>query len=136
MLLGAVLVAGCGTGSPRFASTPSVEPWTGSTELQGVASYYADKFHGRTTANGETYDMNALTAAHRSLPFGSKLRITNLDNGKSVVVRVNDRGPFVEGRIIDLSLGAAKSVEMIQRGTARVKIDILELGPVSQRDSE
>jgi rare lipoprotein A len=80
--------------------------------------------------------MNALTAAHRSLPFGSKLRITNLDNGKSVVVRVNDRGPFVEGRIIDLSLGAAKSVEMIQRGTARVKIDILELGPVSQRDSE
>ena len=127
-------MAGCGTGSPRFASTPSVEPWTGSTELQGVASYYADQFHGRTTANGETYDMNALTAAHRSLPFGSRLRITNMDNGKSVVVRVNDRGPFVEGRIIDLSLGAAQAVEMVQRGTARVKIDILELGPVSQRN--
>ena len=128
-----ILLAGCGTGSPRFASTPSVEPWTGSTELEGVASYYADEFHGRTTANGEVYDMNALTAAHRSFPFGTLLRITNTRNGKTVVVRVNDRGPFVEGRIIDLSLGAAKAVDMIKDGTAFVTIDVLELGQVSQR---
>lgn len=130
-----ILVAGCGTGSPRFASTPSVEPWTGSTELEGVASYYADEFHGRTTANGEIYDMNALSAAHRSFPFGTLLRVTNTENGKSVVVRVNDRGPFVEGRIIDLSLGAAKAVDMIKSGTALVTIDVLELGQVSQRES-
>ena len=135
MLLGAVLAGGCGTGSPRFASAPQAEPWTGSTELLGTASYYADEFDGRATANGEIYDMNAMTAAHRSFPFGTLLRITNLENGKSVVVRVNDRGPFVEGRIIDLSFGAAKAVEMIRSGTARVKIDILELGPVPQAES-
>ena len=123
-----MLLMGCGTGSPRFSSSPSVEPWTGSTELEGVASYYAHEFDGRTTANGEVYDMNALTAAHRSLPFGTLLRITNVENGKSVVVRINDRGPFVEGRIIDLSLGAAKAVGMIQHGTAMVKLDILRLG--------
>jgi len=136
VFLGAVLLAGCGTGSPRFASTPQVESWTGSTELQGIASYYADQFHGRTTANGETFDMNALTAAHRSFPFGTILRVTNVENGKSVVVRVNDRGPFVEGRIIDLSLGAAKAVDIIGRGTAQVIIDVLELGPVLQVGSE
>jgi len=135
-LCGSVLLAGCGTGSPRFSSTPAVEPWSGSTELEGLASYYAEEFNGRLTANGETFDMNALTAAHRSFPFGTLLRITNVENGKSVVVRVNDRGPFVEGRIIDLSLGAAKAVDMIQHGTALVKIDILELGPVSQRGSD
>ena len=130
-----MILMGCGTGSPRFASSPSVEPWTGSTELEGVASYYAHEFDGRTTANGEVYDMNALTAAHRSFPFGTLLRITNVENGKSVVVRVNDRGPFVEGRIIDLSLGAAKAVGMIQHGTTMVKIDILQLGGGSGQES-
>ena len=99
-----------------------------ASQLQGIASYYADEFHGRTTANGETYDMYALTAAHRTLPFNSRVRVTNLDNGKSVVVRINDRGPFKGERIIDLSLAAAKEVDMIPRGTANVTIDVIGAG--------
>ena len=96
--------------------------------LEGVASYYADDFHGKQTANGEIYDMNDLTAAHRTFPFGTKVRITNLENGRTVVVRVNDRGPFHEGRIIDLSLGAAKELDLVKTGTARVRIEVLEWG--------
>ena len=96
--------------------------------LEGVASYYADEFHGRLTSNGETYDMNGLTAAHRTFPFGTKVRVTNLENNLTVIVRVNDRGPFKEGRIIDLTLGAAKDLEMIRNGTARVKLEVLEWG--------
>ena len=92
----------------------------------GVASYYADKFHGRTTANGETFDMYALTAAHRTLPFGTKLKVTSLANNRSVLVRINDRGPFVNGRIIDLSLGAATELQMIQSGLAPVKLEIIK----------
>ncbi len=96
--------------------------------LEGIASYYADDFHGKLTSNGETFDMYGLTAAHRTFPTGSMVRVTNLDNGKNVVVRVNDRGPFVEGRIIDLSYGAAKAIDMLQKGTARVKLEVLEWG--------
>lgn len=96
--------------------------------LEGVASYYADAFHGKLTSNGETFDMHALTAAHRTFPFGTKVRVTNLGNGKSVVVRVNDRGPFVDGRIIDLALGAAKAIDMVQTGTGRVRLEVLEWG--------
>jgi rare lipoprotein A len=96
--------------------------------LEGVASYYADEFHGKKTSNGEIYDMNDLTAAHRTFPFGTKVRITNLENGKTVIVRVNDRGPFHEGRIIDLSLGAAKELDIVKTGTARVRIEVLEWG--------
>jgi rare lipoprotein A len=88
----------------------------------GVASYYKS---GRQTANGESFNPNGLTAAHRTLPFGTKLRVTNLRNGKSVVVRVNDRGPFIHGRVIDLSLGAAKLVEMTTSGVAKVTYSIL-----------
>jgi len=94
----------------------------------GVASYYADKFHGKKTANGEKFDMNALTAAHRTFPFGTKLRVTNLDNQKSVVLRINDRGPFAKGRLIDVSLAAAKQLDMLKTGAARVRLDILEWG--------
>jgi len=96
--------------------------------LEGVASYYADEFHGKRTSNGEIYDMNDLTAAHRTFPFGTKVRITNLENGKTVLVRVNDRGPFHEGRIIDLSLGAATELDLVKIGTARVRIEVLEWG--------
>lgn len=96
--------------------------------LEGIASYYAHDFHGKLTSNGEIFDMHALTAAHRVFPFGTKVRVTNLDNGKSVIVRINDRGPFVEARIIDLSLGAAKELDMIQKGTTRVRLDVLEWG--------
>jgi rare lipoprotein A len=88
----------------------------------GVASYYKS---GKQTANGESFNPNGLTAAHRTLPFGTKVRVTNMRNGKSVVVRINDRGPFIRGRVIDLSLGAAKLVEMTSSGVAKVTYSIL-----------
>lgn len=89
------------------------------------ASYYAEKYHGRKTANGETFNMYSLTCAHKTLPFGTILRITNLSNNKSVDVRVNDRGPFVKGREVDLSKAAAIKLDMIKTGTARVRIEIV-----------
>lgn len=89
------------------------------------ASYYADKFHGRQTANGEIFNMYGFTAAHRELPFNTLLRVTNLANKKSVIVRVNDRGPFVEGREIDLSRAAAEKLDMTAGGTARVSLEIV-----------
>jgi rare lipoprotein A len=92
----------------------------------GTASYYAEKFHGKKTASGEVFDMNDLTAAHRSLPFGTICRVTNLDNDKSVLVRINDRGPFVETRIMDLSLGAARAIDGVVDGLINVKIEVLE----------
>lgn len=88
----------------------------------GVASYYKS---GKQTANGERFNPNGLTAAHRTLPFGTKVRVTNMRNGKSVVVRINDRGPFIRGRVIDLSLGAAKLVEMTTSGVVKVSYSIL-----------
>jgi rare lipoprotein A len=98
---------------------------TEDLRLEGMASYYADEFHGRTTANGETYDMHNLTAAHRTLPFNTRVRVTNLSNNRSVVVRINDRGPFVSDRIIDLSLRAAQELSMVGPGTARVALELL-----------
>ncbi len=88
----------------------------------GKASYYADKFEGRKTASGETFRQNGLTAAHRTLPFGTKVKVINISNGKSVTVRVNDRGPFSQGRVIDLSKKAAKRIGMISTGVAVVEI--------------
>ena len=92
--------------------------------MSGVASYYGGKFHGRRTASGEIFNKNALTAAHRSLPFGTKLKVTNLRNGRTVLVRVNDRGPHVRGRIIDLSHAAAKKIGL--KGVVRVKLEVLK----------
>ena len=92
---------------------------------QGTASFYGKKFHGRRTSNQEVYDMYAFSAAHKSLPLPSFVRVTNLDNGKSVVVRVNDRGPFHAGRIIDLSYAAAVKLDFVRRGTARVEVQAL-----------
>lgn len=89
----------------------------------GLASYYADKFEGRKTANGEIYRHSKLTAAHPTLPFGTMLKVTNLKNGKSVIVRVNDRGPFVKGRIVDLSKSAATKIDAIKYGLVKVKIE-------------
>ncbi len=91
----------------------------------GNASFYAGKFHGRQTASGEIYDMYQLTAAHRTLPFGTVCRVTNLENKRSVTVRVNDRGPFVDGRVMDLSLEAANQLGSIQDGVIRVRVEIL-----------
>jgi rare lipoprotein A len=91
----------------------------------GIASWYGPGFHGKRTANGEIYDQNALTAAHRSLPLGTNVIVTNLESGQAIEVRINDRGPFVEGRIIDLSLAAAKSIGVYAPGTALVRIGVL-----------
>lgn len=93
--------------------------------LVGIASYYAAKFHGRRTASGERFNSKVLTAAHLSLPFGTLLKVTNLRNMKSVVVRVNDRGPHVRGRIVDLSRAAAEQIGLRHTGTARVALEIL-----------
>lgn len=92
---------------------------------RGVASWYGKDFHGRSTANGETYDMYALTAAHKTLPIPTWVEVTNLANGRRVIVKVNDRGPFVDGRIIDLSYAAANELGMIKAGTARVEVRAL-----------
>lgn len=93
--------------------------------LTGTASYYGHRFHGRITANGEIYDENLLTAAHRTLPFGTRVRVTNLTNGKVVELRINDRGPFVAGRIIDVSWRAARELDFVRQGLVLVRIDIL-----------
>ena len=93
--------------------------------FSGKASWYGPGFHGRPTANGEIFNQNALTAAHPSLSFGTKVKVTNLNNGRSVVVRINDRGPYSGGRVIDLSAAAARSLKMIRSGVARVKVTVL-----------
>ncbi|TLU53764.1 MAG: septal ring lytic transglycosylase RlpA family protein [Chlorobium sp.] len=96
---------------------------------EGNASFYAGEFHGRKTANGETFNANQLTAAHPSLPFGTWVKVTNLSNGKDVVVRINDRGPFIKGRIIDLSGSAAKRIGIMQTGIVQVKLEAIKLLP-------
>ena len=96
---------------------------------EGKASFYSDEFHGRKTANGETFNMDKLTAAHPSLPFGTWVKVTNLRNGKDVVVRINDRGPFIKGRIIDLSISAAKEIGIIKSGTVQVKLEAIQSKP-------
>ena len=93
--------------------------------ISGAASWYGPKFHGRTTANGERFDMHALTAAHRTLPFGTKVRVVNPDSGKAVVVRINDRGPYAGHRVIDLSRKAAESIGLVSKGVGRVKLEVL-----------
>ena len=94
----------------------------------GLASWYGDKFHGRPTALGEPYNMYAMTAAHKTLPLPTRVRVTNLENGRSAELRVNDRGPFVKGRVIDLSYTAARELGVLRPGTARVRIQALEPG--------
>jgi len=100
----------------------------------GVASWYGKKFHGKTTANGERYDMHTMSAAHKTLPMPSMVRVTNLDNGRSVVVRVNDRGPFVKSRIIDLSYAAAHALGYDKKGTAHVRVQTLDGNTSSPRN--
>jgi rare lipoprotein A len=110
-----------------FISSCARAPYRPPANIQtGTASWYGPNFHGKKTSNKEIYDMHDLTAAHKSLPFGTYVVVTNLNNGKSVTVRINDRGPFVKGRIIDLSFAAAKAIDMIGTGTAPVRLEILE----------
>jgi len=122
--LAAIAVAGC-----RRPALPPPEPGREARRGRartGEASYYADRFVGRKTASGQRYSHRKLTAAHRTLPFGSLLRVTHLGNGRSVLVVVNDRGPWKRGRIIDLSRAAAAKLDMIRAGVARVRIEVLE----------
>lgn len=123
-----LLVAGCGhkkraaKAPPR--PTPVATPRTGDTE-EGIASWYGHPYHGRQAADGEIYDMDTLVAAHRTLPFNTWVRVLNLTNQKSVDVRIIDRGPFIDGRIIDLSHAAARAIELIGPGTAQVRVEVI-----------
>ena len=124
-LLSLVLVAalaGCATGpAPRDAGgAPAVAVDEAEVIERGMASWYGDRHHGRRTANGEAFDMNALTAAHRTLPFGTRVRVLNPGTGASVVVRINDRGPYAQGRIIDLSRAAAERLGLLREGVGAV----------------
>jgi rare lipoprotein A len=129
ILLAVLALAVAGTGCARKKHTrliplPPAPPGIGSTE-NGLASWYGHPYHGRAAASGEIYDMEKLTAAHRTLPFNTWVRVHDLDNGKDVEVRINDRGPFVDGRVIDLSHAAARAIEMIGPGVAKVKVEII-----------
>lgn len=122
LLLGFLLGGGCaargaGPKPPAYdvSATPFVE--------EGVAAYYATAFHGRRTASGSVYDERELTAAHRTLPFGTRVRVTHLANGRDVVVTINDRGPFTKGRVIDLSREAARRIDLLRDGIARVRLE-------------
>jgi len=134
------VLAGCATVETTSTYEPSPKPYkvrgkwyqprsnAFGFRQKGYASWYGKKFHGRKTSNGETYNMYAISAAHKTLPFNTIVRVRNLDNGKVLDVRINDRGPFVRGRIIDLSYGAAQKIGMVGPGTARV--EIIALGAV------
>ena len=117
--------------SPATASVPSgvVVP---TSDLEGMASYYAEPYNGRPTANGEIFNTyEQLTAAHRTLPFNTMVRVTNKTNGQEVDVRINDRGPFIDGRVIDLSVAAAKKIDMVRAGVVPVKLTIIKAGTVA-----
>lgn len=113
------------SGPPFVTPRPPRTEEAGSPVQGGEASYYGEELAGNRTANGETFDPNAMTAAHRTLPFGSRIRVTNLDTGRAVVVRINDRGPYAGRRVIDLSRGAAEKVGMTGAGTAQVRLELL-----------
>ena len=113
--------------TPRSKITPPANLRPGMV-LMGVSSFYGSDFHGKLTANGEVYDMYGLTAAHKTLPLNTIIRVTNMANRRNLIVRVNDRGPYVTGRILDLSYGAALKLGFVNQGTTRVKIEIIEIG--------
>lgn len=122
LITAALLLSGC--------ATTNKGPGTGrGYSERGIASWYGPGFHGKQAANGETYDMHSMTAAHRHLPFDTVVEVRNLDNDRRVIVRINDRGPFVRGRIIDLSYAAARQLEMVGPGTARVEIRVIHSAP-------
>ncbi|NEP12182.1 MAG: septal ring lytic transglycosylase RlpA family protein [Symploca sp. SIO2C1] len=113
------------TGMPALQS-PQLFPERARLQRSGIASWYGPGFHGRKSASGERFNQNALTAAHRTLPFGTNVLVTNLNNGRSVIVRINDRGPFIRGRVIDLSVAAARVIGMLDSGVAPVNVQVLE----------
>ncbi len=130
------------TASPRYSSNTKTnikkiinnkknnKSYKSSDELRGMSSWYGPNFHGKLTANGEIFDQYGLTAAHRTLPLNTVVRVTNLDNDKSLIIRINDRGPYVDEhlRILDCSYGAAKKLGFLETGTANISIKIIEIG--------
>jgi rare lipoprotein A len=130
LLLAVVTLLGSGCASAPRAQRTVDASVTQSGPTVGIASYYGKQYHGRKTASGERFNMHELTAAHRTLPFGTNLKVTNLANDRSVVVRVNDRGPFKRDRILDVSLEAARRLQMVAAGVTRVRIE-----PLHQSDS-
>ena len=139
------MIMGCSS-SPRYTtgstlsrskSTKKIKSTSASSKngkvkhrkvMTGVSSFYAEDFHGKLTANGEVYDMYGVTAAHKTLPLNTVCRVTNLANNKSLILRINDRGPYIKGRILDCSYGAAKKLDFIKEGTTNVKIEVIEFG--------
>ena len=135
-LSGVILVVNC-SNSPRYTTgsrnrskpVKKVNSTTKSKKiLKGISSYYGEDFHGKLTANGEVYDMYGLTAAHKTLPLNTIVRVTNMENEKSLILRINDRGPYVKGRMLDCSYGAALKLGFIGNGTTKVKVEVIELG--------
>ena len=125
-LFAAAFLAGC-------ASTARLESPSRGTTQKGLASWYGAQFHGRPTASGEIYDMNRISAAHKQLPLGTVVQVRNRDNGKKLKVPINDRGPFVAGRIIDLSVGAARKLDMFGKGLANVRIKVVRKAPKKRK---
>ena len=125
LLFAAALAACAGSDGP---AGPGAAKAAARGAQVGIASWYGPGFHGRQTASGQRYDMYAMTAAHRSLPFGTRVRVTNLENARSVVLTINDRGPFVDGRIVDVSKRAAQMLGFERRGKAKVRLQVLRSG--------
>lgn len=122
---------GCASSNKIASSDPVIsqkEPSVVGDIQYGVSSYYAEKFHGKRTANGEIYDMYEISGAHQTLPLNSIVKVTNLENNKILVIKINDRGPFIKNRIFDCSYGAAVKLGFISKGTAIVKVEVLEIG--------
>ena len=135
-LSGVILIMNCSS-SPRYTTgsrnhskpVKKVNSTAKSKKiLKGISSYYGEDFHGKLTANGEVYDMYGLTAAHKTLPLNTIVRVTNMENEKSLILRINDRGPYVKGRMLDCSYGAALKLGFIGNGTTKVKVEVIELG--------
>jgi rare lipoprotein A (peptidoglycan hydrolase) len=132
-------IAGLGEQIPT-ATAPSSKGRTASATAnvtyrgEGIASWYGSDFHGGKTANGERYDMNGISAAHRTMPLPSYARVTNLDNGRSIIVRINNRGPYVHRRIVDVSVGAAKALDFYKKGTTHVRVEFVGRAPIEGSD--
>ena len=137
ILVMCIIFSDC-TNSPRYGNSSVTGKKSKTRNLKtakhipkvitGVSSYYGTDFHGKLTANGEVYDMYGLTAAHKTLPLNTTVRVTNLANNKSLILRINDRGPYIKGRILDCSYGAAKKLDFLLQGTTKVRIEIIEVG--------
>ena len=137
LLVMCILFADC-TNSPRYGSSTGARKKSNPRSLKtakrvpkvitGVSSFYGTDFHGKLTANGEVFDMYGITAAHKTLPLNTTVRVTNLVNNKSLILRINDRGHYIKGRILDCSYGAAKKLDFLSQGTTKGRIEIIEVG--------